>query len=70
MNSNAKFALIWAIVFYVLNTFIGPLIGINDVEITWLYALGNLVIWGAAGFAIYYFRERQSKKQDNDEKMG
>ncbi|MGQ2982423.1 hypothetical protein [Flavobacterium sp.] len=70
MNRTARFAIIWFVAFFVLNTFIGPLIGINEVEVTPVYIAGNFVIWGAAAMAMYFILKRKQKKSDGNEKMG
>ncbi|WP_146185903.1 hypothetical protein [Flavobacterium album] len=70
MNRTARFALLWFAVFFVLNTFIGPLVGINDVPVTPGYIIGNIIIWGGAAAIVYFILERKRKKNTKDEKMG
>jgi hypothetical protein len=70
MNKTARFAIFWFVAFFILNTFIGPLVGINDVEITPVYVTGNFFIWGAAALTLYFIMKHKQKKSDENEKMG
>lgn len=70
MSSTARFALIWFVILYVLNTFIGPMIGVNEVEITPGYMAFNFLIWGGAALIVYFILKRKQKKSDGNEKMG
>lgn len=69
MNKPARLAISWSIILYVLNTFIGPTIGINKFEITLTNVIANFFIWGAAGIALYLILKRKQKKDAQNEKM-
>ncbi len=69
MSSPARFALIWFVILYTLNTFIGPMVGINNVAITPGYMAVNFLIWGGASVAVYFILKRKQKKSTGNEKM-
>ncbi|QEE51430.1 hypothetical protein FUA48_18205 [Flavobacterium alkalisoli] len=63
MKPHIKFALIWASILFILQTFIAPAIGVSNNKTDLQTILFNLVLWTIAGIIVSFLKKNDLQKK-------